>query len=190
LKKTWIIIAALILFFGLSLVAFYNQLVTKTQALEGQWAQVETQYKRRFDLIPNLVSSVEGMMEQERAVFGELAEARKEYGGAMTVEEKAKAATRVESALGRLLAIIENYPELRSSETVLALMDELAGTENRVAVERRRYNDLVRDYNTTIKKFPANLIAGTFGFSERSCFEAAAGAEAAPAVEIQPGVED
>jgi LemA protein len=189
LKKTWLIVAALILFLALGLVGFYNQLVTKTQAIEGQWAQVETQYQRRFDLIPNLVSSVEGMMEQERAVFGELAQARKGYAGAVTVEEKVKAATAVESALARLLAIIENYPELRSSETVLALMDELAGTENRIAVERRRFNDLVRDYNVTIKKFPAKLIVGTFGFFERSFFEAATGAEKAPKVKIQPGVE-
>jgi len=190
LKKIWLIVGALVLFSALSLVAFYNQLVTKTQAIEGQWAQVETQYQRRFDLIPNLVSSVEGIMEQERTVFSQLAEARKGYAGAVTVEEKVKAATAVESALARLLAIVENYPELRSSETVLALMDELAGTENRIAVERQRFNDKVRDYNTTIKKFPANLIAGTFGFSQRSFFEAATGAEEAPEVEIQPGVED
>lgn len=189
MKKIWFIVGILVLFLALSFTAFYNQLVTKTQAIEGQWAQVETQYQRRFDLIPNLVSSVEGMMEQERAVFGELAEARKGYAGAVTVEEKVKALSRVESALGRLLAIMENYPELRSSETVLALMDELAGTENRIAVERRRFNDFVRDYNTTIKKFPAKLIAGTFGFSERSFFEAATGAEQAPEVEIQPRVE-
>lgn len=190
MKKIWIIVGGLVLFFALSLIAFYNQLVTKTQAIEGQWAQVETQYQRRFDLIPNLVSSVEGIMEQERAVFGELAEARKGYAGAATVEEKVKAATRVESALARLLAIIENYPVLRSSETVLSLMDELAGTENRIAVERRRFNDLVQDYNVTIKKFPANLIAGIFGFSERSFFEAAPGAERTPEVEIKPEVSE
>lgn len=189
MKKILVIVSALVLFLALSFVAFYNQLMTKTQAIEGQWAQVETQYQRRFDLIPNLVSSVEGMMEQERIVFGELAEARKGYSGAVTIEEKVKAATRVESALGRLLAIIENYPELRSSETVLSLMDELAGTENRIAVERRRFNDLVRDYNTTIKKFPANLIAGAFGFSEHSFFEAVPSAEKAPEVKIQPRVE-
>jgi len=186
LKKTWLIIGAIIVFLALSLVGFYNNLVTKTQAVDNQWAQVETQYQRRFDLIPNLVSSVEGIMTQEQAVFGQIAEARTRYSGATTVEEKARAATQVESALGRLLVIMENYPELRSAENVSQLMDELAGTENRVAVERRRYNDLVRDYNTTIKKFPANLIAGTFGFNERSYFEAAEGAEQAPEVEISP----
>lgn len=186
MKKTWLIIGAIIVFLALSLVGFYNNLVTKTQAVDNQWAQVETQYQRRFDLIPNLVNSVEGIMTQEQAVFGQIAEARTRYSGAATVEEKAKAATQVESALGRLLVIIENYPELRSAENVSQLMDELAGTENRVAVERRRFNDLVRDYNTTIKKFPANLIAGTFGFNERSYFEAAEGAELAPEVEISP----
>jgi len=186
LKKTWLILGALVLFIVFSLIGFYNQLVTKTQAIDNQWAQVETQYQRRFDLIPNLVNSVEGIMTQEQTVFGQIAEARTRYSGAGTVDEKTAAATQLESALGRLLVIIENYPELRSAENVTQLMDELAGTENRVAVERRRFNDLARDYNTTIKKFPANLIAGTFGFNERPYFEAAEGAEQAPEVEIEP----
>lgn len=186
LKKIWIVIGAIIVFLALGLIAFYNNLITQTQAVDNQWAQVETQYQRRFDLIPNLVSSVEGIMTQEQAVFGQIAEARTKYSGAKSIDEKATAATELESALGRLLVIMENYPELRSAENVSQLMDELAGTENRVAVERRRYNDLVRGYNTTIKKFPANLIAGTFGFTERSYFEAAEGAEQAPEVEISP----
>jgi len=187
LKKVLIIIGLLVAFVALSLVGFYNQLVTKTQAIEGQWAQVETQYQRRFDLIPNLVSSVEGIMKQEQNVFGKLAEARTKYSGATTVEEKVKAASQVETALGRLLVVVENYPELKSNQSVLALMDELAGTENRVAVERGRYNDLVRDYNIAIKKFPARLIAGMFGFNERAFFNAAEGAQQAPKVEINPG---
>ncbi|MBL7150507.1 LemA family protein [Candidatus Microgenomates bacterium] len=182
-SKLLIIIGVLALS-ALSLVNFYNSLVGKTQAVEAQWAQVETQYQRRFDLIPNLVESVKGMMEQEKEVFGQIAEARTRYSGAKTVEEKVKAAGEVESVLGRLLVIMENYPELRSSENVSQLMDELAGTENRIAVERRRYNDLVRDYNTAIKKFPGNLMAGMFGFNERSFFEAAEGAEQAPKVEF------
>lgn len=186
MKKIWIVIGVVVLFLVLSLVSFYNSLVTETQAINNQWAQVETQYQRRFDLIPNLVSSVEGIMAQEQAVFGQIAEARTKYSGAVTIEEKVKAATQLESALGRLLVIMENYPELRSAENVSQLMDELAGTENRIAVERRRFNDKVLDYNTTIKKFPANLIAGTFGFSERSYFEAAEGAELAPEVKISP----
>ncbi len=186
LKKSWLIIVGIVLFLGLSLVGFYNSLVTKTQAVDNQWAQVETQYQRRFDLIPNLVKSVEGIMSQEQEVFGQIAEARTRYSGATTVEEKAQAATQVESALGRLLVVMENYPQLLSSANVSQLMDELAGTENRIAVERRRFNDLVRDYNVTIKKFPANLVAGVFGFDARSYFEAAEGAEEAPEVEINP----
>jgi len=186
LKKIWIVVGAIILFIALSFIAFYNSLINQTQAIENQWAQVETQYQRRFDLIPNLVSSVEGIMTQEQAVFGQIAEARTRYSGATSVDEKAAAATELESALGRLLVVVENYPELKSSENVSQLMDELAGTENRVAVERRRFNDLVQVYNTTIKKFPANMIAGFFGFNERAYFEAAEGAEQAPAVEIEP----
>jgi LemA protein len=186
LKKFWLIIAAIALILGVGLVNFYNTLVTQTQAIENQWAQVETQYQRRFDLIPNLVGSVEGIMTQEQAVFGQIAEARTKYSGATSTEEKVQAASEVESALGRLLVIVENYPELRSSENVSQLMDELAGTENRIAVERRRFNDLVRDYNTKIKKFPANLFAATLGFGERSYFESAEGAQQAPEVEISP----
>jgi len=181
-----VIIGVIVLVLALSLIGFYNSLIGKTQAVDNQWAQVETQYQRRFDLIPNLVNSVKGMMTQEQAVFGQIAEARTRYAGAGTVEEKVKAAGDIESALGRLLVIMENYPELRSAENVSQLMDELAGTENRISVERRRYNDLVRDYNTTIKKFPANLVAGTFGFSQRLFFEAAEGAEQAPEVNLNP----
>lgn len=166
------------------LVGFYNSLITKTQAIDGQWAQVETQYQRRFDLIPNLVESVKGIMEQEQEVFGTIAEARTKYGGAQTVEDKVKAAGEVESALSRLLVVLENYPEIRSSENVSQLMDELAGTENRISVERRRFNDLVRDYNTAVKQFPGNLLANLFGFSARSFFEAVEAAEQAPKVEF------
>lgn len=179
-------IGVFVLLAGFSLVGFYNNLVTQTQAIDNQWAQVETQYQRRFDLIPNLVKSVEGIMSQEQEVFGQIAEARTRYSGAVSVDEKIEAARGVETALGRLLLIMENYPELRSAENVSQLMDELAGTENRVAVERRRFNDLTRGYNTTIKRFPANLMAGTFGFNERSYFEAVGGAEQAPKVEINP----
>ena len=186
MKKSWLIIAAIVLILGIGLANFYNTLVSQTQTIENQWAQVETQYQRRFDLIPNLVKSVEGIMTQEQAVFGQIAEARTKYSGATSFEEKVKAASAVESALGRLLVIIENYPDLRSAENVSQLMDELAGTENRIAVERQRFNDVVRDYNVTIKQFPANLIAGALGFSERSYFEAAEGAEQAPEVEISP----
>jgi LemA protein len=162
----------------------YNSLVTKSQGIDAQWAQVETQYQRRFDLIPNLVNSVKGIMTQEQAIFNQLAEARTRYGNAQTTDEKAVASGEVEVALGRLLAIVENYPELRSTETVTQLMDELAGTENRISVERRRYNELVRDYNTAIKKFPTKYMASMFGFEERDYFQSVSGADQVPVVEF------
>ena len=177
-----IVLGAIII--AVSLVGIYNSLVTKSQAVDAQWSQVETQYQRRYDLIPNLVSSVKGMMQQEQAVFLAIAEARTKYGAAQTVNEKAVAAGEVETALGRLLAVIENYPDLKSSQNVTQLMDELAGTENRISVERRRFNDLVRDYNTQIKTFPTNMLAGMFGFSEKQYFQSVSGAETAPKVEF------
>lgn len=185
--KLGLILGALGLIVVLGIVAavgYYNGLVTKSQNIDGQWAQVETQYQRRFDLIPNLVNTVKGLFEQEQKVFGDIAEARTRYAGATTVDEKAAAAGEVESALARLLVIIENYPEIKSDAAVVGLMDELAGTENRVAVERRRFNDLVKDYNTTIKRIPGSLIAPMFGFSERAYFEATEGTEEAPTVEF------
>lgn len=185
MKKVFVV-GAIILLGVLSLISFYNGLISKTQAIENQWAQVETQYQRRFDLIPNLVNSVKGFFVQEQEIFGKIAEARTKYAGAGTVDEKAMAAGQLETALGRLLVIVENYPELRSSERVADLMDELAGTENRIAVERRRYNEIVKDYNVAIKKFPGNLIVGMFGFSERAYFEAVEAAGEAPKVELIP----
>ena len=167
------------------LIGIYNSLVTKSQAIDAQWGQVEAQYQRRYDLIPNLVSSVQGMMNQERTVFDNIAQARTKYGGAVTVNDKAAAAGELETAVGRLLAVMENYPELKSNTAVINLMDELAGTENRISVERNRYNDLVRDYNTAIKTFPNTMIAGMFGFSEKSYFKSVLGAEVAPKVEFK-----
>lgn len=184
MKKVLGILAVIVVVGILYFTSFYNNLVTKTQNIDGQWAQVETQYQRRFDLIPNLVNTVKGLFEQEQAVFGQIAEARTKYAGAKSVDEKAAAATELEGALGRLLVIVENYPEIKSDEAVAQLMDDLAGTENRIAVERRRFNDLVLDYNTTIRRVPANLIAPMFGFSARAYFEAAEGAEEAPKVEF------
>jgi len=183
-NKTLLVLGAIAALITLSLISTYNSLVTKTQNLDGQWAQVETQYQRRFDLIPNLVNSVKGIFAQEQEVFGKIAEARQNYAGAKTVNEKAQAATQVESALGRLLVIVENYPQLQSNTAVLGLMDELAGTENRVSVERKRFNDVVKDYNTTIKRFPTNLIANMFKFYERAFFEALEPAQVAPQVEL------
>lgn len=163
-------VVVLVLVYGL---VVYNNLVTARENINSQWAQVETQYQRRFDLIPNLVESVKGIMKQETAVFGAIAEARTRYAGAQSVNDKAKAATEVESAFGRLLAVMENYPQLKSAENVQTLMIQLEGTENRISVERNRFNDRVREFNVMIRRFPSNVIAGMFNFSERAYFEAA-----------------
>lgn len=160
----------------------YNGLVTGNESITNQWAQVETQYQRRFDLIPNLVESVKGVMKQESKIFGELSEARTRYAGAQTTNQKVATATQVEGAFGRLLAIMENYPQLKSSENVQTLMAQLEGTENRVSVERKRYNDAVKEYNVSLKTIPTKWLAGWFGFAERTYFEAIKGSEQAPKV--------
>ncbi|MEK7076980.1 MAG: LemA family protein [Patescibacteria group bacterium] len=181
------IILAVIIIVGVAALygwSTYNNLVTANENVDNQWAQVETQYERRLDLIPNLVASVKGIMNQEQAVFGAIADARTRYAGAVTINDKASAATQVESALGRLLAVIENYPQLKSAENVQTLMAQLEGTENRVSVERKRFNDMVRDYNLVTKRFPSRLLASIFGFGDRTYFEAAPGAENAPKVEF------
>jgi LemA protein len=163
----------------------YNGLVKKSQAVDAQWAQVETQYQRRFDLIPNLVNSVKGTMKQEQAIFDAIAQARTQYLNATTTDDKAVAAGALETSFNALvLSLTENYPTLRSSDAVTALMDELAGTENRISVERKRYNDDVYDYNTAIKSFPTNFIAGMFHFSAHDYFASSSGADQPPVVEF------
>jgi len=184
MKKIIIGIIAVVVLAALYGWMTYNRLVTTRENVDNQWAQVETQYQRRLDLIPNLVESVKGIMKQEQTVFNAIAEARTRYSGASTVDEKAVAATQVESAFGRLLVIMENYPQLKSAENVQTLMVQLEGTENRVSVERKRFNDMVRDFNLMIKRFPSNVVAGLFGFSERSYFEAAPEAQNAPKVQL------
>ncbi len=183
LKKSYWLIAIAVLVFWL--IGSYNGLVRKSQEVDAQWSQVETQYQRRYDLIPNLVEAAKGFLDQEKEIFESIAMARQGYAGANTVEEKAEASVQVESALARLLVIMENYPELKSDATVAQVMDELAGTENRVNVERMRYNDTAREYNTKAKSFPVVLIAGMFGFSEKPYFEADSAAQSAPAVNFR-----
>jgi len=185
MKQTLIILLVLALLIGAFLWSSYNSLVTTNEAVENQWAQVESQYQRRFDLIPNLVESVKGAMSQEQKVFGDIAEARTRYSGASNADAKAEAATELEGALGRLLVIMENYPQLKSLDTVQTLMAQLEGTENRISVERSRYNDSVKTYNLKIKTIPTTWIASTYGFSERSYFEAVSGSEVAPRVDLQ-----
>ncbi len=160
----------------------YNGFLVSRAMVDNQWAQVEAQYQRRVDLIPNLVNSVQGMMQQEQKVFGELAEARSKYAGASNANDKVAAAGQLEGALSRLLVIMENYPQLKSSETVQSLIAELSGTENRISVERKRYNEAVKNYNLMISVFPNNLVANIFGFTGRNYFEAQEGAEKAPVV--------
>lgn len=162
----------------------YNGFVTKSQAVDGQWAQVETQYQRRFDLTPNLVEATKGIFEQEKAVFTAIADARTRYAGAPSADARAAAAGQVETALARLLVVVENYPEIRSQQNVTQLMDELAGTENRIAVERGRFNTTVLTYNTAIKLFPASIVAGMTGFKERAYFTSTTGADQAPKVQF------
>ncbi len=173
-----------VLVLGFWIMVTYNSLVKAGLAVDAQWSKVEVQYQRRFDLIPNLVASVEGSMKQEKDVFTAIAEARKGYAGAQTTDEKAAAAGKMESALGRLLVITENYPVLASNENVKGLMVQLEGTENRVSVERSRFNDEVSTFNGKIITFPANVIAGMFGFQQRAFFKADTEAAKAPAVKL------
>jgi LemA protein len=184
MKKTTIIILAVVAIVIIYVIGSYNSLVTQNIAVDAQWQQVETQYQRRFDLIPNLVASVKGIMAQEKAVFDAIAEARTRYSGATTANEKALAAGQVESALGRLLVISENYPQLKSSETVQSLMSQLEGTENRVSTERMRFNQTVASYNLKVNRFPSSLIASLFGFDDRAYFESAEEASKAPEVKF------
>lgn len=163
-------------------VGYYNSFVSQTNAIEGQWKQVEVQYQRRVDLIPNLVESVKGLQKQEQKIFGDVNAARVQYAGAKTPEEKVQAANQLEGSLARLFAIFENYPQIKSDQVVLKLQDELAGTENRVAVERRRYNELVQQYNTSVRTLPGKFFAGPMGFGPKTYFQAASGSENAPKV--------
>lgn len=176
-----IIVVAII---SLWLVSSYNSMVKANLAVDTQWAQVEAQYQRRFDLIPNLVASVQGIFTQEKDIFTAIANARQGYAGARTVDEKAEAAGRLEGALGRLLVITENYPQLNSNQTLKDLMVQLEGTENRVSVERTRFNDVVSAFNARIMTFPAKLTASLFGFEARQFFKADVEAAKVPSVKF------
>lgn len=185
MKKGSLIALAVVVLLALWAYSSYNKLIPLNEQADAQWAQVETAYQRRLDLIPNLVNATKAVLGQEQAVFGEIAEARTRYAGATTPDAKAAAASSLETSLGRLLVITENYPQLASSGTVRDLMTSLEGTENRINVERGRFNDIVQTYNTKVKTFPTNLIAGLFGFHQRSYFKAADTAAVAPTVNLQ-----
>ena len=187
--KTSSIILGIFVFIALigsfTVLGTYNGLARGEVTIEEAWSKVETQYQRRYDLIGNLVNATKGFLKQEQAVFGAIAEARTKYAGAPSgSSEKVQAASQMESALARLMVIVENYPQLRSADTVTALMDELTGTENRVAIERNRYNEEVAIFNRTLKTFPKNLIAGAFGFESKPFFKADEGKADAPAVDL------
>jgi LemA protein len=166
------------------LMGSYNGMVTAREGVDKAWAQVQNVLQRRGDLIPNLVETVKGYAAHEKEVFESVADARGRLAGATTPGEAAAANAGLTSALGRLLAIAENYPQLKANENFIRLQDELAGSENRIATERMRYNEAVRAYNILIKRFPANVIAGMFGFTEKEYFEAEAGAREVPKVKF------
>jgi len=191
MKKGWlagciviVAVLAVLLFMVLWFVGIYNSMVQKNLAVDQQWGQVESQYQRRYDLVPNLVAATKGYLKQEQTIFQMITDARTKYAGAATANEKVAAANELETALGRLLAVIEDNPEIKSNQVVSDLMFELAGTENRISVERMRYNEKVGTYNTTIKTFPGKWLAGMFGFTERAFFESQEGAETAPEVDL------
>ena len=179
-----VIVAAGLLVYG-TFAGTYNRLVQANQQVNAAQAEVETQLQRRFDLIPNLVESTKAVLTQERTVFGDIAKARTQYAGTQPGSpERIEAANQYEGAIGRLLVIVENYPVLRSSETVQGLMRDLASTENQVAFARRGYNTAVQSYDTMVQTFPTNLLAGTMGFYPRPYFQAQPGAEQAPRVNL------
>jgi len=162
----------------------YNRFVTLNEQVKASWSQVENQLQRRYDLIPNLVETVKGYAKQEKDVLVQVTNARAQVGGAKTIPDQINANNQLTSALSRLLVVVERYPDLKSNQNFMRLQDELAGTENRIAVERRRYNEAVREYNVAIRSFPANLLAGMFGFSPAAFFEAPAAAKTAPSVKF------
>ncbi len=162
----------------------YNTLVSEQEAVDAGWSEVENQLQRRNDLVPNLVATVKGFADQEREVLTQVTEARSRVAGAGPPAEKIEASNQLSSALSRLLVVVERYPNLKSDQNFLRLQDELAGTENRLAVARKRYNDAVRNYNTSTRRFPTLIFANLLGFESRPYFEAPESAQAAPTVEF------
>jgi LemA protein len=177
-----IAIVAVILIVVVSLVGSYNGLVAQRESVTNSFRNIDTNLQRRADLIPNLVATVKGFASQEKAVIDSVTSARAKLAGAQSVGEKATADGELSGALSRLLVVVENYPVLKSDANFRQLSDELAGTENRIAVSRKDYNDIVKIYNTKIKSFPTVLIANLFGFKEAEYFQAAAGSTTVPTV--------
>ncbi|UCG66435.1 MAG: LemA family protein [Deltaproteobacteria bacterium] len=180
-----LVIVVILLAFFFSIKGTYNSLVRLDEGIKGAWAQVENQLQRRYDLIPNYVETVKGYAKFEKDVLLKVTEARARVGGAGSVKEKIDANNELSSALSRLLVVVERYPDLKANQNFIRLQDELAGTENRIAVERRRYNEAVRAYNVKIRSFPTNILAGIFGFTRAEFFEAPAEAKEAPKVKFE-----
>jgi len=178
-----VIVLVLLMFYS-SLKGTYNTFVSLDEGVKASWAQVENQLQRRYDLIPNLVETVKGFAAQEKEVFIGVTEARARVGGAKNIPDKIAANNQLAGALGRLLVTVERYPDIKSNQNFIRLQDELAGTENRIAVERRRYNETVRAYNVRIRTFPSNILAGMFGFTKAEFFEVPESAQAAPKVKF------
>jgi len=186
-----VVLLAVLLVVGLSFGGLYvsrrNQMVTLNEQVKSDWAQVDVVLERRADLIPNLVETVKGYAAQEQTVFDDIAKARSALLGAQSPEGRIAANGQLDGALGRLLALVENYPQLKSNENFLRLQDELAGTENRIAVERKRYDDALQEYNTYINLFPNNIVAGMSGFQRNNAYFAATEASrAVPKVQFPP----
>jgi len=185
MKNFFIILGIVVVLIAVMGISIYNGIVSKHENVIAKWAQVENQLQRRNDLIPNLVNTVKGYAAHEKTVFEEITAARSQWANASTTDQKVKAASEIDSALSRLLMVVENYPNLKADATFLRLMDELSGTENRISVERMRYNEAVRDYNITIRTFPGNIIANNFGFKTVSeYFKAEEKAKTVPEVKF------
>src|SRR6204780_1098258 len=181
-----VLLLGVLAFFG-QYVSVKNTLVTKNEAVKSAWSQVDIVLQRRADLIPNLVETVKGYAKQEQTVFGDIAKARSQLLSAGSPQEKIAANGQLDGAIGRLLLIVENYPQLKSNENFLRLQDELAGTENRIAVERKRYNDTLQDYNTYVQQFPNSIFAGWAGFKPNEAYFAASeAARQVPKVNFAP----
>lgn len=165
-----VVLVLIVLWFASTFVGHRNEMVRKNETIKAAWSQVDNVMQRRADLIPNLVETVKGFAAQEQTVFTNIANARAAMAGAHTPQERIAANGQLDSALSRLLVVVENYPQLKSNENFLRLQDELAGTENRIAVERKRYNDAIQDYNTYISLFPNNIVAGMSGFTRNDAY--------------------
>ncbi len=178
----WIVVIAVVVILGGTLIGSYNGLVSMRESVDGYKANIETVLQRRSDLIPNLVNTVKGYAEHETEIFTQIADARAKLAGGGSIEELGEANSELTSALNRLMVVVENYPDLKADTQFTALMDELAGTENRISVARQDYNNAVKSYNQHIRTFPSVIMANLFGFEKAEYFEAAEGAETAPTV--------